>query len=216
MNPRTKNCCIIAACCVAISTSAFFILRGREAPAQSSALHRLVGEVMAEQTAKLAGRKGQIVCITVRTSANPGLEIQLAAFRKRLRQLGDYQLSEEKVDPKGRLNYGLGKGISGSRFVKTVNKNPKADVIVSFIGAPGLSDQEISELKKMPRFIAEAGSPKHLPVLFQKGILQAAVVSRFVYPSPGPHTPRTPAEWVDSRYQIIGPEAAQLLFSRAD
>jgi len=127
----------------------------------------------------------------------------LDAFRRRLKTLGDYDLKEHELDTKDQPKYSLGAGLSGRRFVRTVKNNPKADGIVSFVGAPRLSEEELADLPKVPKFIAESRSPDHLPKLFQKQIIQVAIVSRFVFPAPDPRTPKTPQQWFDKRYQLI-------------
>ena len=124
----------------------------------------------------------------------------MTAFHRRLKKLGEYDLKEYELDTKNQPKYGVGAGLSGRRFVRTVLKNAKADAFVSFVGAPKLSDEEAAELKKVPRFIAESRSPDHLPKLFEKKILQVAVVSRFSFPAPGPQKPKTPQEWFDKRF----------------
>jgi hypothetical protein len=162
---------------------------------------------MAEQTAKVLGNKGRIVLITIPAGSEPELETQMESFQRTLKKLGDYDLKEHELDTKDQPKYGIGTGLSGRRFVRTVKNNPKADAIVSFVGAPNLSDEELAELTKAPRFIAESRSPDHLPKLFEKQIIQVAVVSRFAFPAPGPLKPKTPQEWFDKRYQVITAEA---------
>jgi hypothetical protein len=212
MTPGLKRLLITAACFLAIGLAVFSIIRRYRAPAYNVELHQYIGRVMAEQTARIAGPKGNITYITIPTGGEPELETQLAAFKQTLRKLGAYALDEEELDPKNQPKYGLGNGLSGRRFVRTVNKNLDADAVVSFIGAPEISDEELRELKKQPRFIAEARSPDDLPKLFEKKILQVAVVSRFVFPAPGPLKPTTTEEWFHKRYQVITPELAAQCF----
>ena len=128
-----------------------------------------------------------------------------------LKKLGEYEIKDHQLDTKDQPKYGLGAGLSGRRFVRTVKNNPKADAIVSFVGAPRLSDEDLAELTKLPKFIAETRSPDHLPKLFEKQILQVAVASRFVFPAPGPQKPKTPQEWFDKRYQIVIADTAKTI-----
>src|SRR5205823_13315081 len=79
-----------------------------------------------------------------------------------------------------------------------------ADAIVSFVGVPNLTDGDFTELKKpIPKFIAETRSPEKCIKPFQKGVLQVAIISRFVFPAPGPKNPHTPREWFDQYFQIV-------------
>jgi hypothetical protein len=204
MTQNCKNGLLIAGSILAILISGSWIYYHEfKAPKHNVRLHRRIGEVMAEQTANAVGPKGNLVLITIPTSAEPELKTQLEAFRQKLKKLGDYEIKEHELDPKDQAKYALGSGLSGRRFVRTVKNNPKADGIVSFVGAPRLSDEELAELAKVPKFIAESRSPDHLPKLFDKQIIQVAVVSRFVFPAPGPRNPRTPQEMFDKRYQVI-------------
>jgi len=204
MSPNRKRALTAVVSVLAIAGSALWIFWSQfKAPKYNVGLHQRVGEVMAEQTAKLAGPKGRVVLITIPTAGELELKTQLEAFRKSLKKLGDYDLKEYEMDTKDQPKYGVGTGLSGRRFVRTVNKNEKADVFVSFVGAPEFKDEEIAELKKLPIFIAESRSPDHLPKLFQKKLIQVAVVSRYLFPAPGPRNPKTPQEWFDKRYQIV-------------
>jgi len=204
MAPNWKNGLLIAGSLLAITLSGLWIYyREFKAPNHNVRLHRRIGEVMAEQTAKIVGPKGTLVLVTIPSASEPELKTQLEAFRQNLKKLGDYEIKEHELDTKDQAKYALGSGLSGRRFVRTVKNNPKADGIVSFVGAPRLSNEELAELTKVPKFIAESRSPDHLPKLFDKQIIQVAVVSRFVFPAPGPREPRTPQEWFDKRYQVI-------------
>ena len=178
-----------------------------KAPRHDVELHRRVGEVMAEQTVKIAGKPGKIVLMTIPTSGQPELQTQLQAFRTALKQLGKFELREYEMDPKDQEKYGVGTGLSGRRFVRTVNKNLDAVVFVSFIGAPHLKDEDLAELKQIPKLVAEARAVDHLPKLFKKQLISVVVSSRFNFPAPGPLQPRTAQERFDKRYQIVVAES---------
>lgn len=196
---------VIVACCAWIYFTQF------NAAKYNVGLHQQVGEVLAEQTANLIGKKGRVVSIAIDTKEWPELKTQIAAFKAKLKQLGKYELREYEMDTKDQPKYGVGSGLSGRRYVRTVKKNEKADVFVSFIGAPALSDEEVAELGNKPKLIAESRSPDNLPKLFQNQLLQVAVVSRFQFPSPGHEKPKTPQEWFTKRFQIITQATASSL-----
>jgi len=212
MNPKIKNLLLAIGSLLAIAGSASWIYYHEfKAPKHDVRLHQRVGEVMAEQTAKLVGLKGHLVLITIPCGPEPELKTQLDAFHHALNKLGKYEIKTHELDTKDQAKYGLGAGLSGRRFVRTVKNNPKADAIVSFVGAPKLSDEEVAQLAKMPKFIAETKSPDHLPKLFDKELIQVAVASRFVFPAPGPQKPRTPQEWFNKRYQIVAVDSARMI-----
>ena len=212
MSPGMKNGLLAGVSVLVIAaSSAWMYYHEFRAPKHNVRLHQRVGEIMAEQTVKLVGPKGRLVLITIPTSSEPELKTQLEAFRGMLKKLGTYEIKAHELDTKDQPKYGLGAGLSGRRFVRTVKNNPKADAIVSFIGAPKLSESELAELTKVPKFIAETKSPDHLPKLFDKQIIQVAIASRFTFPAPGPMSPKTPQEWFDKRYQIVLADSARAI-----
>ncbi len=174
-----------------------------KAPQHDVGLHRRVGEVMADETARVVGKEGKIVLITIPTSGEPELKTQLEAFRSKLKFLGKYHVREYEMDTKDQDKYGVGTGLSGRRYVRTANKNLDAAAIVSFVGAPHMKDEDIMELQKVPKLIAEARSVDHLQKLFKKELISVAVAARFNFPAPGPATPRTAQDYFDKRYQIV-------------
>ncbi len=201
----------IASVTAIVASSAWIYYREFKAPKHNVTLHRRVGEVMAEQTARLLGPKGRLILLTIPTGGDPELKTQIEAYRQTLKKLGKYDLKDHELDTKDQPKYRAGSGLSSRKFVRAVKNHPGADAIVSFIGAPRLSEDEIAQIPTMPKFIVESSSTEHLPELFDKQIVQVAVVSRFVFPAPGPHKPKTPQEWFDKRYQIITSDAVSPL-----
>jgi hypothetical protein len=170
-------------------------------------LHQAVGEVMAEETSRLVGHAGSVVIVTTDSPQARELKIQVEAFQKQLKRLGGITVKETvTLDPGDNPKYRAGAGLSGKRFLKIVRKNPGASAIVSFVGAPQLSDAEIAQLKSTPKFIAETHSPEKLMSLFQKKILSAAIVPRYEFPAPGPRKPHTGREWFEHYFQILASE----------
>ncbi len=204
MSPRVKAVLTTTIAGLAIAGSGAWIYWHEfKAPQHDVELHRRVGEVMAEQTAMVVGKKGKIVVITIPTVGEPELKTQLDAFHEKLKALGDYSVREYEMDTKDQDKYGVGTGLSGRRYVRTANKNLDAAVVVSFIGAPNMKDDDIAELQKVPKFIAQARSVDNLPKLFKKELISVAVAARFNFPAPGPITPRTAQDRFDKRYQVV-------------
>ena len=210
MSPAKKNILLALISMVAIAGSAEWIYYHEfKAPKHNVALHARVGEIMAEQAAKLAGPKGNLLLITMGTAGEPELQTQLESFRRALKKLGSYELKEHELDTKDQPKYGLGTGLSGRRFVRAARNNPKVDLIVSFVGAPKLSEEELAEVPKLPKFLAESRSPDNLPKLFEKHVIQVAVVSRFTFPAPGPVRPKTTEDWFNKRFQIVAADSVK-------
>lgn len=189
---------VIVAVCAWIYFTQIRVARHNEA------LHQRIGEVLAEQAVQALGKKsGRIVTIAIESREWPELKTQIASFNATLKKLGTFEVRDYELDTKDQPKYGVGSGLSGRRYVRTVNKNTNADLFVSFIGAPKYDKEEMAELTFKPRLIAEARAVDNLPKLFKNGLIEVAVVSRFQYPSPAPENPKTPDEWFVKRYQIV-------------
>jgi len=177
-------------------------------PAFNMVLHESVGEVLAQETAKLIQSNGQVVIITMDTSKFPELKTQLRAFEKALKALGPMSVKELPMDTEDKPQYRTGAGLSSRRFLRLLKKTGSAKAIVSFIGAPRMTDEEFAQVEKAPKFIAECRSPDKVKKLFEKNILQVAVINRFDYPAPIKHNPKTPKQWFEKYYQVIKADTA--------
>jgi len=194
---------------LAILGSALWIYRTEFlAPGFNVPLQEAVGQAIAQETSRMVGHTGGVVIVSTDTSHAPELKVQIEAFEKQLKRLGAITVTEKVVlDPGDDPKYRPGSGLSAKRFLKIVRKHHRASAIVSFVGAPHLSDVELGQLKSVPKFIAETHSPEKLINLFEKKILLAAVVPRYEFPAPGPRKPKTSREWFDHYFQIIAPGA---------
>ena len=201
----TKRLFLASACLLLIPACAFWIWRTQfAAPNFSVALHQSIGRVLAEETAQALDETGKLVVITVDLPELPELKVQLQAFQHALQRFP--RISVEKtyqVDTEGKPKYAFGSGLSGRRYVRVVNKHLEADAVVSFIGAPTLSDEEAAELQKKPVLIAESRSAAKLKRPFDQKVLHTAIVSRFQFPTPVKGKPRNPEEWFDQRFQVV-------------
>src|SRR5262250_275544 len=99
MAPGKKNLLTAVAALIAITSSLGWIYyREFRAPKHNVALHRKVGEIIAEQTAKVVGPKGRLVLVTIPTGPEPELGTELDAFRQKLKKLGDYDVKVHELD----------------------------------------------------------------------------------------------------------------------
>ena len=212
MTPQIKNRIIAVTAILAILASCVWIYYTQFKTTQYNVgLHRRIGQVLAEQAVKTCGSKGHIVAIAIDTKEWPELKIQIDAFKAALKKFGQYEVREYELDTKDQPKYGLGSGLSGRRYVRTVKKNEKADLFVSFVGAPKLTSEEVAELGNKPKLIVESRSGENLYGLFQDKLVIAAIVSRFQFPAPAPERPHTPDEWFVKRYQILTAEDVKIL-----
>jgi len=177
-------------------------------PAFNLPLHERVGEVLAQQTAKLIHSNGQVVVVTMDASKAPELKAQMQVFEKTLKKFGRISIKELPMDTEDKPQYRTGAGLSSRRFLRIVKKSAGADAIVSFIGAPRMTEDELAQVEKAPKFVAECRSPDKIRKLFEKKILQVAVVNRFDYPAPIKHNPKTAKQWFEKYYQVVTAEDA--------
>ncbi len=205
MDASKKQWLVGGVCVAAIALSGIWIYFTQFAtPDYNEPLHQGIGQVMAEETAKLLTNHGRIVILSMETGKAPELKTQLGAFEKALKKFNGIRIKETLVlDTEGRNKYGAGAGLSSRRFLRIVKKSETADAIVSFVGAPNLSADDVAQLERRPKFIAESRSAEKLKPLFESNVLHAAIVSRFEFPAPGKHNPRTPKQWFEKRYQVV-------------
>ena len=215
-NGSARQTILIVISLLVIVASVAWICRTEFAsPEINLVLHRGIGEVMAEETSRILGHKGRVLVIAIDSDAAPELREQLRTFEETLPKLGGVKIRETMfLDTENKPKYGTGRGLSGGRFVRLVkNKGAGVDAIVSFVGAPNLSDAELSDLEKtkLPKFIAQSGSVAKLKKLFDKKVLAVAIVGRYQFPAPNRQAPRNAREWFEKRYQIVTAETAATL-----
>jgi hypothetical protein len=202
---REKPTLVVFGSLAAIAASGLWIYQYRFASSGVAVpLHQAVGHVLAEETSRRVGHVGQIVIVTMDTHNAPELKVQVKAFEKSLKLLGAITIQDKvMLDPGDNPKYRPGSGLSAKRFLKIARKHPGVDAIVSFVGVPQLSDAELAQLKTPPKVVAETHSPERLLNLFEKKILQAAVVPRYEFPAPGPRKPETSRQWFDRYFQVV-------------
>ena len=195
---------------VAIAASGLWIYHYEfGVPDANVPLHQSVGLALADETARVLGHHGNIVIVTMDSRHSPELKIQMEAFEKDLKRIGGITTKDKVVlDPGENPKYRPGSGLSAKRLLKIARKHPGADAIISFVGAPELTDQDLAQLKSAPKLIAETHSPEKLINLLEKKILVSAIVPRFDFPAPGPRKPQTSRQWFDHYFQILTPESA--------
>jgi len=190
-----------------IGASWYFVYRSMFAPAGLNVpLHQSIGIVLAEETYREVGHHGKIVLVSMDPARAPELKIQMNAFLKELKTLGGVTIMDKVVlDPGDNPKYRPGSGLSTKRFLKIARKHAAADAIVSFVGAPDVTEADLKQLKGVPRFIAETHSPERLRDMLERKVLLAAIVPRYDFPAPGPRQPQTVKQWFDHYFQVVHP-----------
>lgn len=181
-------------------------------------VNAIIGATAAEEITKLLGTSGKIIIITLDTSRSPmpPIEEQVAGFRQALATRGQFTvLTTEKLEPNPSLMDPGQYGLPADWFDGCLKKHPEADAIVSFVGAPKFTAQDIARRRvDLPRIVAVWGMGvlgPNLRALFASDIVQAGIL-----PSPTPKPildtrTRTPREWYEMVFMVATPQTAAIL-----
>ena len=143
--------------------------------------HEALGEVLAQETIKFLGAGGKVIIIDrdTLTFPNPASDTQLKRFEQVLKKGGvkTPTLHLLKMNPIGLMM------VPPGDFFEIIKKAGEADVIVSFLGPPMLSDEQIAKLgNKRPKIVAvcsgEMPARINLKQMFDEKLLRAAVLTR--------------------------------------
>src|SRR4051794_10897500 len=150
----------------------------REAPPKVDwRTHTGLGQVLAEEAAKLVASGGRIVLIArdTKTIRDPAAELQMKGFHEGLRKakLTLATTNLIKFDPLRLVRMPSGE------FVQLLRQHSEGDVIVSLLGPPVLESQQRNKLgEKRPRIVAVCSGAMpaqvNLKELFQENLLHTA------------------------------------------
>jgi hypothetical protein len=166
--------------------------------------HEALGEAMARETRKLLGSGGRILLIRRDTTVypNPAADAQIRAFHRELRKAGASVAATTviKKDPLSLLS------VPSGDFYKILEKSSESDVIVSFLGPPVLTDDQVAKLAgKRPKIVAVCSGdmPRQtdLKRRFEQKLLETAILSRRDVPSALPTSDSLQA-WFDHFFVV--------------
>jgi len=207
MTMRDSKVIGTGACFVTLGAAAaiYFSIGAGFGPRVDPTPHEATGLVMAQQALALLRPGGRIGLIARDTATfkNPASDFQLAAFRKATSKAGASlsSLHSLQVDPLRPVE------VPAGDFFELIRKWRAGDVLVSFMGPPLLTEAQRSQLgENKPAIVAfcSGGLPNQidLPLLFEQGLLQAAVVSKRNAPVSG-SKPATVQECFDRSFLVI-------------
>jgi hypothetical protein len=173
-----------------------------------------LGEVAAKATSGLLEGHGRIVLVVNETDNHTATALGQAVkvFNATLKKAGGVQVAATET-----IKAGAGPAISGAeplaptKFLELVTKHASADALVSFVGVPRLTPEQIGQLPQ-PRPKIVAAVTFNLPArsLFDQGVLHLAIVPQSGT-EPAAKPPTTTQEWFDANYRLITPETAGAL-----
>src|SRR5262245_3738642 len=95
MSNGSRQIVLITLSLMVIAASVAWICLTRLAsPKINLVLHQGIGEVMAEETSRIVGHKGQVLVIAMDSDAAPELRAQLDKFKETLRKRGGVSIKE--------------------------------------------------------------------------------------------------------------------------
>lgn len=193
------------------SVISLFITECERSPKPNLEPHLALGQVMAEETVKLLDHRGEVVVVTRQQAPefkNPALEARLKAFRETLSQKGDITVlttQTPKISRDPMMESQIEEFPSAVLF-SILEEHPRVSAIVSFTGAPLLTEEEIAGWgKKMPKIVVFSSFGTGLKECFEKEIVQVAIISRRYAKPNALGKPRTPREWFDQHYEVVTP-----------
>ncbi len=169
--------------------------------------HEALGQMMAEEAAKLVESGGRVIVIARGTAMfkNPAADVQLQSFYRAL-QKAKLVIAATNIF---KINPILLVRVPPGDFVEILRRASESDVVVSFLGPPVLNAEQLARLgEPRPKVLALCAgnmpSQINLKQLFQMKLLHAAVISRknasLSLPPPG-----TAAGWFDQLYLVVTP-----------
>ncbi len=208
---ESKKSLIVAVAILTIIASVVFIFatQYQGTPKRDKKPYIAIGEVMAEETAKLLNNQGQVVVVDMDIRQWPMGKIQREAFQKILgKHQGITMAGTENVPMEKVYRSDPGMAFTSEMFFELLSKYPNISAIVSFLGAPVLQDEEIARLgTNIPKIIVLSPIGTGLKKLLEGQVVQVAIVSRSESGLPSSKESETIREWFDRHYQVLSPES---------
>src|SRR5947209_3893509 len=197
----------IAASVTLVGAAALLYFSLGEKPAQvEPGPPMALGQIMAEEAAKLTSAGGRLILITLDNSMsrNPTAELQMKGFFTGLRDanLTAALTNAIRLDPLRLVR------VPPAGFFEILKKQSENDVIVSFLGPPVLTPEQrakIADKKLRILALCSGAMPRQIDLkeLFAQSLLHVAIISRSGQ-SPSPSSPdATPRDSFDRLFQVV-------------
>lgn len=169
--------------------------------------YNALGEVMAKKTVELCGGKGSLVMlVSVNDYRQPtpygqAIDAFLKALGSSITVAGTEVLDTPKVMGPG------SEPLPSAKFVELLQKYSSADCLVSFVGVPSLSQEQVSQLPSpRPRVVMVVTHNVPTKAMFANQVICLAAVAK---PEAQDSTPSGSAQEVfDDLYQLVTPNTA--------
>ena len=210
MDKRTKD---IVVATVAVGTAVIFVyyaLAGRS-PKVNLDTYTVLGTVTAEESARLAGNKGQVLMMIPDTgpNKNPSVEAEVKAFEQALKKQKGMSTVAERVEATAMTMMATGGGVPVEQFFKGLEKHKGVAVLALFFAFPDLGDAELEIFKKYGVKTIVVSSPRsNYKRFLDQGAIQLVISPRQDTPPATTQPPRTIRERFDQDFVILASEQA--------
>jgi len=170
--------------------------------------YRALGYGVAEETAKLLGKKGRVVALTHDTSElkNPAIDGQLSSLEEALKKHGLTVAPTLRFTLTPMERMATGGGAPRELFIKALQSQPRPDAIVLLCAFPALADADFETLKQSGvKVVVASGYLPSYRKLVEAEILHRAVVPRFDRSETPAAKPADLRGWFEQDYLVITP-----------
>ena len=180
MRTCTSTSVLSAAVVLASWTTIWAVTSGLP-PRAEPRIHQEIGRALAQEAVRLLGPGGSVTLLARDTSTfkQPAVDIALGSFTRELKKSGGKAPNVQalQIDPLRPLQ------VPAGDIHELLRRGAVGDVVVSFMGAPLLSDEQRASLGGVkPKVVAFCPGgifgTQELKALAGQGLLHAAVVSR--------------------------------------
>jgi hypothetical protein len=170
-------------------------------------------QVTAQQISHLLGGHGDVVVLMwgppSDDASHPGGPPEVVAMCQALQKGGLHVVEKRSVPP---VRVGGGTVWTAENYRSVLDNYPQVTALVSFIGAPQLSADNIRELPaQRPKLVVvRFANVETAQPLLEQGVLDGAILPSSV-PDSNNHPPKTTQEWFDRYYLFITPATVSKL-----
>jgi hypothetical protein len=202
---------------VVVVMAGFIVWRKAASPQFNSKSSAAVGEVLADEIARLLGDGGKVVLIAHARDKNvPDADGErVASFQAALGRRKSPQLAAVEWLPRPprsqRAMLGMiGQSLTEPQLLALVDQHPEARAFVIFGGVPLLSPAVTQKITgRSLKLVVVSGYGPTLRQLLQARVVAVAVVPRFADLPPGTPAPRTAKDWFAREFEILTPETVR-------
>jgi hypothetical protein len=208
MAARNKEIAVATVAIAAAVISVYYALAGRSEKIDLDT-YSVLGAVSAEESAKLAGNKGQVLIMIPDSgpSKNPSVEAEIKAFEKTINKQKGMTSAVEKVEVSAMTMMATGGGVPVEQFFKALEKHKGAAVLALFFGFPDLTGGDLDRFKQYRlKTLVVSSFRSTYKSLCDQGAIQIVISPRQDTPAANPQSPKTVRERFDQDFSITPPE----------